>query len=234
MDLPLLTVSHIDAGYDRYHVLFDVSLTVRAGERVVILGSNGSGKSTLVKTLIGIIKPTKGQIYLGNHPITGLTPELIVRAGLGYVPQNHNVFPNLTVAENLDLGTIAKPGMTYTWIYDHFPILADRRKQRAATLSGGQRQLLAIARALVAQPVILLLDEPLAGLQPTAIEQLFVLLDGLTANNIAIVMVEQNIYHALAHADRGYVLENGMVRVTDSAINLAKQDIFGDRIFLNR
>ena len=225
MESPLLTVSHIEAGYARYQVLFDISLTVRAGEKVVILGSNGSGKSTLVKTLIGLVKPTKGRIYLGDQDITDLVPERIVRAGLGYVPQNHNVFPSLTVAENLDLGTIAKRGITYAWIYDQFPILAARRNQLAATLSGGERQLLAIARVLVAQPVILVLDEPLAGLQPTAIEQLFVLLDGLTANNIAIVMVEQNVYHALAHADRGYVLENGMVRATDSATNLAKQEL---------
>jgi neutral amino acid transport system ATP-binding protein len=213
MSGPLLEVADVEAGYGDAFVLNGVSLAAGAGELVAIIGPNGAGKSTLLKVIYGLLRPRAGSVRYAGEDLTGLQPEQLTRLGLNYVPQVGNVFPSLSIAENLQVGCIALPRadrrQALDELYAHFPLLADRRRQRAGTLSGGQRKLLAIARALVTRPRALLLDEPSAGLSPQAVELVFTQLAEVNERGIAIVMVEQNARRALALADRGYVLDMG-------------------------
>ena len=213
MSEPLLEVAGVEAGYGEALVLRGVSLTALEAELVAIIGPNGAGKSTLLKVIYGLLRPTAGKVLYRNDDVTGLRPERLTRLGLNYVPQLGNVFPSLSIAENLLVGSVSLPRAerrpAVNDMYVQFPLLAERRRQRAGTLSGGQRKLLAIARALVTQPRALLLDEPSAGLSPQAVELVFNKLAEVKARGIAIVMVEQNAVRALALADRGYVLDMG-------------------------
>jgi ABC-type branched-subunit amino acid transport system ATPase component len=210
---PLLEVRAVEAGYDEALVLRGVSLEVSEGELVAIIGPNGAGKSTLLKVVYGLLRPHAGTIRYAGDDVTGLRPERLTRLGLNYVPQLGNVFPSLSIAENLQVGSVSLPRaerrQAVNNLYAHFPLLAERRRQRAGTLSGGQRKLLAIARALVTRPRGLLLDEPSAGLSPQAVALVFEQLAEVKRRGIAIVMVEQNARRALALADRGYVLDMG-------------------------
>jgi ABC-type branched-subunit amino acid transport system ATPase component len=210
---PLLEVADVEAGYGEAFVLNGVSLAAAPGELVAIIGPNGAGKSTLLKVIYGLLRPRAGSIRYAGKDLTGLQPEQLTRLGLNYVPQVGNVFPSLSIAENLQVGCVSLPRgerrQALDDLYAHFPLLADRRRQRAGTLSGGQRKLLAIARALVTRPRALLLDEPSAGLSPQAVEVVFTQLAEVNERGIAIVMVEQNARRALALADRGYVLDMG-------------------------
>lgn len=223
----VLTVAGIDAGYFAdVPILRGLDMTVAPGELVAIVGPNGAGKSTLVKVVIGLLRPWKGSVRLRGEDITGFKPHRIVERGVGYVPQRDNVFPSLTVEENLELGGIARrsaaPGERATAMYDLFPRLAERRRQAAGTLSGGERQMLALARALVADPEILLLDEPSAGLSPLAVDLIFAKIVEINAGGKAVLMVEQNARRALEMSHRGYVLDTGQTRFEGPGADLVR------------
>ena len=209
----LLAVEEVEAGYDEAVVLRGVSLSVARGELVAIVGPNGAGKSTLLKVIYGLVRARAGSVRFGGEDVTGFQPERLTRRGLNYVPQLENVFPSLSIKENLQVGSACLPRndrqRALDEVYAQFPLLAERRRQRAGTLSGGQRKLLAIARALVTRPDALLLDEPSAGLSPRAVELVFEQLAAVKREGIAIAMVEQNARRALALADTGYVLDMG-------------------------
>jgi ABC-type branched-subunit amino acid transport system ATPase component len=213
MSEPLLEVADLEAGYGEALVLRGVSLAAFEAELVAIIGPNGAGKSTLLKVIYGLLRPTAGQVRYRTDDVTGVRPERLTRLGLNYVPQLGNVFPSLSIAENLLVGSVSLPRAerreAVNEMYEQFPLLAERRRQRAGTLSGGQRKVLAIARALVTRPRALLLDEPSAGLSPQAVDLVFNQLADVKDRGIAIVMVEQNAIRALGLADRGYVLDMG-------------------------
>jgi branched-chain amino acid transport system ATP-binding protein len=211
--MTMLTVSNVIAGYGAHdEVLKGVGMTVAEKEMVVLIGPNGAGKSTLLKSIAGFLKPREGAITYQNKPIGGLKPREITRQGIAFVPQEANVFPSLSIEANLEIGGYVDRKATKERIqaaYARFPILAERRRQEARTLSGGQRQMLAVAMALMAAPRLMLLDEPSAGLSPAASQELFALIKGLQREGIAIIMVEQNALDALEIADRGYLLVDG-------------------------
>ena len=208
-----LEVEDLEAGYGEALVLRGVSLRAAPGELVAIIGPNGAGKSTLLKVVYGLLGARRGAVRYEGEEVTGTRPEQLTRLGLNYVPQLGNVFPSLSIAENLLIGASSLPRparrSAVDELYERFPALAERRRQRAGTLSGGQRKLLAVARALATRPRTLLLDEPSAGLSPQAVQLVFDKLQEVNAAGIAIVMVEQNARRALALADRGYVLDMG-------------------------
>ncbi len=208
-----LAVTDLHAGYDGVPVLRGVTMHARAREIVSIIGPNGAGKSTFLKAIVGIVRPTSGSVLFHSDDVTGNRPDRLTRRGLGFVPQLDNVFPTLTVSENLSVGAQALPRRersdAVAAVVDLLPLLRDRGRQRAETLSGGQRKLLALGRALVARPSLLLLDEPSAGLSPQAMDMVFSELDGIRDKGIGIVMVEQNARRALALSNRGYVLDMG-------------------------
>ena len=210
---PLLAVEALEAGYDEALILRGVSIGASADEIVSIIGPNGAGKSTLLKAVYGLVRVSAGRVRFEGGDLTGLRPDRITRAGLNYVPQVDNVFPSLTISENLEVGAVTVPRgerrQALDAVHDLFPLLRERSRQRAGTLSGGQRKLLALARALVTRPRLLLLDEPSAGLSPQAVELVFDKLVEIKRLGIGIVMVEQNARRALALSDRGYVLDLG-------------------------
>ena len=231
----LLTVEGVVAGYSAAdEVLKGVDLTVERGEIVSVIGPNGAGKSTLLKVIAGVLAPTRGRVRLGDTPIEGRRPRDISRLGVAFVPQERNVFPTLSVRENLEMGGYLEPARTgerIEGIFARFPLLAERRRHAARTLSGGQRQILAMAMALMVAPSVLLLDEPSAGLAPMAAERLFETIGAINRDGVAIVMVEQNALEALAIARRGYILVDGRNARTGEAAALAT-DPDVRRIFL--
>jgi branched-chain amino acid transport system ATP-binding protein len=211
--MSLLEVDALEAGYDDALVLRGVSLRADAHEIVAVIGPNGAGKSTMLKAVYGLVTHRGGSVRFDGDDVTGLRADHLTRRGLNFVPQTDNVFPTLTVAENLHVSALVLPKgrrrAAGERMRELFPILAERSGQRAGTLSGGQRKLVALARALVTQPRLLLLDEPSAGLSPQAMDTVFEKLVEINALGIGIVMVEQNARRALALAHRGYVLETG-------------------------
>ena len=213
MSAPLLQVDALEAGYDDARILRGVSIEASAEQIVAIVGPNGAGKSTLLKTVYGLVLPSSGTVRLAGDDVTGLRADRLTRRGMNMVPQVENVFPTLTVAENIQIGALVLPRAErdgeIARVLELFPMLAPRRRQRAGSLSGGERKLVAIARALVARPRLLLLDEPSAGLSPIAIDLVFDKLLEIRALGIGVVMVEQNARRALALADFGYVLDTG-------------------------
>jgi branched-chain amino acid transport system ATP-binding protein len=215
----LLTVRGLDAGYGDLQILSGVNLDVAEGEYVTIVGPNGAGKSTAMKSIFGLTNLMGGEIRFAGQDITDLRPEDIIHTGIGYVPQSDNVFAGLTVVENLEMGAYILdevPQDRLDAVYDRFPILEERKGQRAGTLSGGQQQMLAMGRALMLDPDLLLLDEPSAGLAPDLVEDMFDRIDGINDSGTAILMVEQNAKEALRRCDRGYVLVQGQNRFEDS------------------
>jgi branched-chain amino acid transport system ATP-binding protein len=213
LSTPLLEVAELTAGYEDALILRGVNLVAEPEQIVAIVGPNGAGKSTLLKAIYGLVRPRGGSVRFEGEDVTGARPDRLTRRGLNLVPQTENVFPTLTIAENLQVGALVLPRAERqaetARVLELFPFLAERRRQRAGSLSGGQRKLVALARALVARPRLLLLDEPSAGLSPIAIDQVFAKLVEIRALGIAIVMVEQNARRALALADVGYVLDTG-------------------------
>jgi ABC-type branched-subunit amino acid transport system ATPase component len=210
----VLETEGLVAGYTaELDILNDVSIAVAAGEIVTVVGPNGAGKSTLMKTVIGLVAPRRGRVLLRGSEITGRPPHEIVRLGLGYVPQRENVFENMPLIENLELGAIGQPRAAVTARIDEllqlFPRLAERRRQIVGTMSGGERQMVAMARALMPKPGILLLDEPSAGLAPMFVQAMFEQVAEINAAGVSILMVEQNARAALALSHRGYVLDLG-------------------------
>jgi branched-chain amino acid transport system ATP-binding protein len=219
----LLAVRDLDAGYGDLQILNGVDLDVRGEEYVTVVGPNGAGKSTVMKSVFGLTRVFDGTITFGGEDITGLNPEEIIHYGLGYVPQNENVFAGLSVRENLEMGAYILdevPDDRLAEVYDRFPILEERSGQRAGTLSGGQQQMLAMGRALMLDPDLLLLDEPSAGLAPDLVDDMFDRIDGINESGTAILMVEQNAKEALRRCNRGYVLVQGENRFEDSGAAL--------------
>jgi ABC-type branched-subunit amino acid transport system ATPase component len=211
----VLEVEEVVAGYvPEVDILSGVSINVREGEIVTIVGPNGAGKSTLIKTIFGLVKPRSGRILFRDEDIGGAKPHDITRRGLSYVPQLDNVFPSLTVEENLEMGSLDRSTTEdqIERMYALFPRLGERRAQSAGTMSGGERQMVAMARALMPNPQVLLLDEPSAGLAPAFVDAIFEKTEEVNRAGVTIVMVEQNARRALAMSDRGYVLDLGTDR----------------------
>jgi branched-chain amino acid transport system ATP-binding protein len=224
----LLKVENLNVYYGHIHAVKDVSFSLEPGEIVAVVGSNGAGKSSTIKALCGLVKPRSGKIVLDGSDITGLSPERIVRAGIGYVPEGRRVFPQMSVLENLMIGAYARRykstlARELEAIYGYFPILARRRDQLAAGLSGGEQQMLALGRALMTRPRLLVLDEPSLGLAPIIVKQVFALLQRLNREEgLSILLVEQNAYAALRIAHFAIVLETGKVRLRGRAADLVK------------
>jgi len=225
-DDALLSARGVETGYGDLQVLYGVDIDVRDDEIVLVFGPNGAGKSTLMRAIVGSLPVRAGTVEMDGRDLTGLAANQMVPHGLAYVPQTENVFPNLTVDENLDIGTIhaADPEGRREAMFDLFPRLEERRTQEAATLSGGERQMLAMARALMPDPEVLLVDEPSAGLAPQLIERTFEHVDRVREAGTAVLMVEQNVTAALAVADRGYVLDMGENRFEGDAATLRDSD----------
>ena len=233
--MSLLEIENFDAGYDDLQVLTDIDMYVDGDEYVTIVGPNGAGKSTVMKSVFGLTDRMGGEITFDGMDISGMEPERIIREGVGYVPQTDNVFPPLSVRENLEMGAYILdevPESTLGSVYDRFPILRERASQEAGTLSGGQRQMLAMGRALMLDPELLLLDEPSAGLAPDLVDEMFDQVNRIVESGTAVLMVEQNAKVALERCDRGYVLVNGENRYVDTGEALladkqVRQDFLG-------
>lgn len=220
----LVHVDNIRAGYvPGVDILNGCSLELAPGELVGIIGPNGAGKSTLLKALFGLLDIREGSVTYKGEEISGKTAHELVSRGIGYVPQNNNVFPSLTISENLEMGVFLRPKDfkdRLTFVTDMFPRLGERLSQRAGSLSGGERQMLAMSRALMMDPEVLLLDEPSAGLSPVLQDQVFINTKQINSAGVAVVMVEQNAARCLQICDRGYVLDQGTNAYTDTGQNL--------------
>jgi len=214
---PLLEAEGISAGYGKVDILHDVSLHVREGEIVSVIGPNGAGKSTAFKTIVGFLAARTGRVVFKGESIAGLRPDQVLRRGLAYVPQGRIVFPQMTVLENLEMGAYierdaSRIAAALARVYALFPILAERRRQKAGTMSGGEQQMVAIGRALMTSPQLIMLDEPSLGLSPKFVTLIFDKLVEMKRTGFTLMIVEQNAARALAIADRGYVLELGQNR----------------------
>jgi branched-chain amino acid transport system ATP-binding protein len=225
----MLKAEGLVGGYGGADILRGVTIEVAAREIVVIIGANGAGKSTAMKAIFGLVQLRQGRVAFDDAEITRLPTDQRVRRGLAYVPQERNVFPSLTVSENLDMGAFIRaetPKSVYDRIYGLFPALAAKRRQPAGELSGGQRQMLAVGRALMVEPKLLLLDEPTAGLSPRAMDEIFACIRAINQAGVGILMVEQNARQALGLAHRGYVLATGENRFADTgAALLANREV---------
>ena len=220
----LLAIDNLRAGYGETEVLRGIDLSVRAGEIVAVLGSNGVGKSTLNNTISGIVRARAGSIRFDGEAIEHEKPPAIVALGLIHVPEGRRIFPNLSVRENLDLGSYRRAAAhrahNRTRVFDIFPRLQERRTQRAGTLSGGEQQMLAIGRGLMAEPKLLILDEPSLGLSPLLVEELFALIQRIHAEGVSILLVEQNVVQSLDVADRAYILAEGQFVMSGTAADI--------------
>ena len=224
----LLVVNNLRSGYGRVEVLRGIYLAVREGELVALLGSNGAGKTTFNHTVCGLVRAWTGQVVFAGEELTKLTSRKIVQSGLIQVPEGRKIFPNLSVIENLELGSFARARERRAANLDRmltlFPRLRERSSQLAGTLSGGEQQMLAISRGLMAEPKLLILDEPSLGLSPLLVEEMFDLIKRIRAENISILLVEQNVAQALEVADKAYVLENGTIRFEGGPQELLASD----------
>lgn len=228
----ILGLAAVHAGYGRVEVLRGIDLQVARGEMVTVIGSNGAGKSTLLKTITGMLKPTSGDIVLDGRSVAGARPEALVRSGMALVPEGRLLFGSMTVSENLELGAYALKGRDRKGelakrldrVTGLFPVLGERGGQPAETLSGGEQQMLAVGRALMSGPRLLLLDEPSLGLAPRVIAEIFRALDSLREQGVTILLVEQDARLALKHADRGYVMRTGRIVLEGNAEELLAND----------
>jgi len=224
---PALAADRVTGGYGEVPIVRDVSIRIGPGEIVTIIGPNGAGKSTLLKILFGFLPAWEGRVSLDAEDVTGLAPEALVRRGLAYVPQTDNVFPSLTIRENLVMGGFTRTSGVeerIAWVFEVYPVLAERPGERAGRLSGGQRQTLALARALMLEPAVLLLDEPSASLSPRMVETVLTSVLEINRHGTAVLMVEQRARQALAISHRGYVLANGENRLEGAAQTLLTSD----------
>jgi branched-chain amino acid transport system ATP-binding protein len=225
----MLELTGITAGYGHFTALWDVGLRVSAGEAVAVIGPNGAGKTTLLRVISGVIAPRTGQLVFEGTPLTGRPAHDIVAHGIAHVPEGRRLFPRLTVADNLKMGAFLPSARkrfaeTLARVYDLFPVLRERRGQRAGSLSGGEQQMLAIGRALMSHPKLILLDEPSMGLAPVMVLRLFDLIRRVRAEGYTILVVEQNVRQVLKLVDRAYLLEVGRIRMEGRADELAEQD----------
>jgi branched-chain amino acid transport system ATP-binding protein len=226
----MLEVSGLCADYGSFRALFEVSLAVKAGETVAVIGPNGAGKTTLMRVISGMLSPQSGMLEFEGRPIGGMTAHRIVELGIAHVPENRRLFPRLTVEENLRMGAYlpsarASFAERLGWAYDHFPQLRERRHQLAGTLSGGEQQMCAIARALMSKPRLLLLDEPSAGLAPLVVQQVFDLVRAIAEDGYTVLIVEQNVQQVLELVDRAYLLEVGRIALAGSAGELKESEV---------
>jgi branched-chain amino acid transport system ATP-binding protein len=222
----MLEVAGIDTFYGKVQALWDVSFRVAKGEIVTIIGANGAGKSTTLKTISGLLKPRKGKIMFEGADVTGLAPNRLVERGIVLIPEARQLWPAMTVLENLEMGAYAQTArpvraQTLESVFAMFPLLKQRVRQKAGTLSGGEQQMCAIGRGLMARPRLLLLDEPALGLAPLLVREVFASLKSIREQGVTIVLVEQNVRQALALADRTFVLETGRVTLSGQASELA-------------
>jgi branched-chain amino acid transport system ATP-binding protein len=228
--MPMLELKNIKTFYGNIQALKDVSIQISEGEIITLIGANGAGKSTTLMSISGIVPPRSGEVLFMGKPIQDLPPNDIVSLGISQVPEGRRIFPFLSVAENLDMGAFLRNDRDeikrdIEYIYELFPILADRRNQAGGTLSGGEQQMLAISRALMAKPRLLLMDEPSLGLAPLIVKQIFEIIKKINAESkTTIFLVEQNANMALKVAHRGYVMETGRVSMADTAENLLTND----------
>jgi len=222
--MSMISIKNLSAGYGFVEVLRDVSLDIFAGKIVAVLGSNGVGKTTLNNTLSGLITPKSGEIYFENELISGRPPEEIVDLGLIHVPEGRKLFPNLTVRDNLELGSYRRGkgerSQSLEMVLETFPKLRERIGQLAGTLSGGEQQMVAIGRGLMSNPRLLILDEPSLGLSPLLVEQMFDLIKRINSKGLTILLVEQNVMQSLTIADRAYVIDEGKVSLSGTAEDL--------------
>ena len=224
---PLLVIDGVQAGYGDFKALFNITLHVDAGEIVTLLGANGAGKTTTLRVISGLVHPTKGTVHFDGKNISTLPPHEIVKLGISHVPEGRQLFPHMSVEENLALGAYiarARQRMKQTMEeqFTLFPRLKERRKQLAGTLSGGEQQMVAIARGLMTQPKLLMLDEPSLGLGPKIVEEVFTKVQEIGKRGLTVLIVEQNVVDALSISSRGYVVENGAV---DPAIGTTANDL---------
>ena len=225
----MLTIENLSVNYGMIQAVQNVSLQVNQGEIVSLIGANGAGKSTILRTISGLIHPKEGSIQFLNQDITKTNPQAIVKMGISHVPEGRHVFKDLTVKENLEMGAFLRKDKEnfeadYQAIYQRFPILKDRLKQDASTLSGGEQQMLAMGRALMAKPKLLLLDEPSMGLAPIFIKEIFKIIEAIKEQGTTVLLIEQNAKMALQVADRGYVLESGKLVLSGSGQDLLASD----------
>jgi branched-chain amino acid transport system ATP-binding protein len=224
----MLEVSGLAFAYGGAAAVRDVSLTVRPGEIVALLGANGAGKSTTVKMIAGVLRPQRGTISFGGETLSGAASHKVVKSGITLVPEGRLVFPQMTVMENLQLGAHIKPHGAIAALVDRafglFPRLAERRGQLAGSMSGGEQQMLAIARGLMAEPKLMILDEPSLGLMPTVTQEMFRLVEAVNKGGISVLLVEQNLHQSLRIAHRGYVLEKGEVVLAGTGQELLAND----------
>jgi branched-chain amino acid transport system ATP-binding protein len=225
----VLEIVGLRAAYGPIEALRGIDLEVRAGELVCLLGANGAGKSTTLRAISGLLRPASGRIVFDGRPITGLPPGIILQAGIAHCPEGRRVFPYLSVEENLLMGAYVRRdgagiAADLERVCEHFPVLGERRRQVAGTLSGGEQQMLAIGRALMARPRLILFDEPSLGLAPTVVETTFSIIADIRLQGTTVLMVEQNAYLALRMADRAYVLETGRIVLAGAAADLMADD----------
>ena len=227
----MLELGNVHTHYGLSHVLQGVSLTVAAGEVVGLYGRNGVGKTTVMKTIAGWLKPSHGSVHFEGKDISGMAPDRIARLGIGFVPEDRRIFPGLTVEENLLLGLLQKPGRSGAQekqaleaIFARFGRLKERRRQMGTTLSGGEQQMLAVARVLMGQPKLMLIDEPTEGLAPMIVDEIFSIIQDLRAEGIGILLVEQNVHRAIEVSDRFYALERGQVSESGSAASASDRE----------
>jgi branched-chain amino acid transport system ATP-binding protein len=228
MTAPMLTIEGLNAHYGRAHILFDVSLTVGRGEVVALMGRNGAGKSTTLKTVMGLVRTSSGTAAFDGAPVTGEASFRICQRGLGYVPEERRIFTDLTVDENLEVGRqkprAGAPEWTREKLYEIFPNLANMRGRRASQMSGGEQQMLTIARTLMGNPMAVLLDEPSEGLAPVIVEQMAHTISSLKAEGLSLLLCEQNLHFANAVSDRAYVMESGHIRYEGTMADLYADD----------
>ncbi|HEX6099160.1 MAG TPA: ABC transporter ATP-binding protein [Thermoanaerobaculia bacterium] len=224
----MLSVRGIEVAYGTIKALHGIDLEVRKGEIVTLIGANGAGKTTTLRTISGLLKPREGKVEFNGGDITGVKPHTIVSRGISHVPEGRGIFANLTVQDNLELGGYLRKdkirGEEYERVYSLFPVLKERIKQNAGTLSGGEQQMLAISRALMAKPTLLLLDEPSLGLAPQMVQTIFRVIREINAEGTTILLVEQNAHMALVTAHRGYVMETGRITASDDTKALLASD----------
>lgn len=222
---PVLEFRGVDTHYGAAHILKKVDLEIHEGEMVCLLGGNASGKTTTLKTILGMVEPTRGDVYIDGQPVNGWTTAERVKAGISMVPENRRLFKRMTVKENLEIGTYLRDDEEnfegdLEHIFELFPRVKERLSQKAGTLSGGEQQMVAVGRALMARPKVLLMDEPSMGLAPVLVAQNFEIIDQINRDGTTVFMVEQNANMALSIADRGYVLQTGQIVLTDTAEGL--------------